>query len=572
MKKKRLRNIVIIWCVMLGAIMWFGVKLSMAYRVGISIPEFEMAFKETLKHPFLLRIAEHTAAFCIVFFIIWIVMLSYYFITYGNYRRGEEHGKAELANLYDIRRRYAQDQSMIVSQNVRIGMDAYKIKANSNVNTLIVGAPGSGKTQYLVLPNALEFNCNYIFTDTKGELLKSLGNALLQAGYTIKVLNIKDMNGSLTNSHKYNAFEYARNATDINKLITNLVANTTPKDAAKGEAFWEKGEIQLLEAIMCYVWSELPSYERNFDSVSRLLLEIQIDEENGQGAQNVVDELFEELEKKQPRHPAVLHYKGFRQTAGRTALGFLKGATSRLKDFIHDALCRLTAEDELEFHRFTTNEKMALFVITSDTDPTYNFLAGIAFTQLINILQDTADSLPTGRLPRHVAFYLDEFANTAQINHFDRVLSTCRGRNISMKIVIQTFAQLKWLYKDLWEGIAGSCGIQIYLGSAEQAAHEYFSKAAGKSTINYSSLQKDSHKVSTNINITGRDAVMQDEVRRLPWDECMVFLYGEQYIQDKKFDLLKHKNFKMIPRGGVVQPYIFDRNIEVVYEQQEYYQ
>ena len=403
------------------------------------------------------------------------------------------------------------------------------------------------------MPTSYIMQCNtsFVVLDPKGEILRDTGYLLEKEGYVIKVVDLINM----TKSHCYNPFHYIQDDKDVLKLITNLIRNTTPKGSQTNDPFWEKSETALLEALCLYLIHEAPEEEQNFTMVMEMIASAEVREDDDQ-YQSPLDELFERLEMRKPQSLAVKQYKIYKQAAGKTAKSILISVGVRLAAFNLDSIASITAIDELELEKMG-ERKTALFAVIPDNDSTFNFLIGMLYTQLFQMLYYQADIMHGGELPIPVHFMMDEFANVALPDEFDKLLSTMRSRQIFVSIIIQNLAQIKALYKDSWESIVGNCDELYYLGGNEQSTHKFMSEYLGKETLDTNTYGKStgrSGNYSTNYQQTGRELLTADEVRLLDNDYALLFIRGERPIFDKKYDILKHPNIKYT-KDGKAKPY-----------------
>ena len=385
--------------------------------------------------------------------------IGVYFSTRRNYRRGEEHGSAKWGNARRTCKKYAEKDSrknLILTQNVRIGLDGRMHRRNLNV--LVVGGSGAGKTRFYAKPNIMQANTSYVVLDPKGEILRDTGYLLERYGYDIKVLDLIHTE----RSHGFNPFVYLRDDKDVLRLVNNLIRNTTPKGAQSSDPFWERAETALLEALILYLVNEAPPEEQNFSMVMEMINAAEVREDDEEYA-SVLDELFERLAMRDPEHLAVKQYHIFKLAAGKTAKSILISCGARLAPFDIAELRELMSYDEMELDTIG-DRKTALFVIISDTDDTFNFVVAIMYSQLFNLLCDKADDIYNGRLPVHVRCLLDEFANIGQIPKFDKLIATIRSREISASIILQSQSQLKTIYKDAADTITGNCDCTLFLG------------------------------------------------------------------------------------------------------------
>ena len=508
---------------------------------------------EALNHPFQIQWTNSTLKMIGIFLIIYVLGVGMYLSSSKDYRRTEEYGSAKWANPNTVCKKYANKDyfsNKVFSQNVRMGLDGKKHRRN--LNTVVIGGSGAGKTRFYAKPNIMQCNTSFVVLDPKGEIIRSVGHLLEENGYVIKVIDLIDMSKSLG----YNPFHYIQSDKDVLKLITNLIRNTTPKGSSPNDPFWEKSETALLEALMLYLYHYAPEDEQNFTMVMEMLnyAEVKEDEED---YESPLDELFKRLEMIDSNSLALKQYKIYKQAAGKTAKSILISVGVRLAAFNLEELASLTKYDEMELEQIG-ERKTALFAIIPDNDSTFNFVVGMLYTQLFQMLYYQADYVHGGELPVPVHFLMDEFANVALPDEFDKLLSTMRSRQIFVSIILQNLAQIKALYKDSWESILGNCDETYYLGGNEQSTHKYISELLGKETLDTNTFGKSSGRsgnYSTNYQQTGRELLTADEVRLLDNNYGLLFIKGERPVKDKKYDLLKHPNIKQTLDGGC-EPYI----------------
>lgn len=505
-------------------------------------------FGNVLNHPFSFRWCDYTVRTVLIFLLVYCMGIIIYCSTRKNYRRQEEYGSARWANPKAINKKYADkdiQHNKILSQNVSIGLNGKKHRRN--LNTLVIGGSGAGKTRFYGKPNIMQCNTSYVILDPKGEILRDTGKLLEQEGYIIKVIDLINMN----HSHGYNPFAYIHDDKDVLKLITNLIRNTTPKGSQSTDPFWEKSETALLEALCLYLLNEAPEDEQNFSMVMEMIVAAE-PKEDDEDYMSPLDYLFYDLEKEKPESLAVKQYRIYKQAAGKTAKSILISVGVRLAAFNLESIMSLTCHDELELEKMG-ERKTALFAVIPDNDSTFNFLIGMLYTQLFQMLYYSADILHDGELPIPVHFVMDEFANVALPDEFDKLLATMRSRQIFVSIIIQNLAQIKALYKDSWESIVGNCDELYYLGGNEQSTHKFMSEYLGKETLDTNTYGKSSGKggnYSTNYQQTGRELLTSDEVRLLDNDYALLFIRGELPIIDKKYDILKHPNIQYTRDGN----------------------
>lgn len=517
---------------------------------------------DAMNNPFQITLCEDTPRTILVFLLIYIMGISIYISSMKNYRRKEEYGSAKWASTFQVNKKYANKkflENKLFSRNFRLGLDGKKHRRN--LNSLIIGGSGAGKTRFYGKPNIMQCNTSFVVLDPKGEILRDTGYLLEKEGYVIKVVDLINM----AKSHCYNPFHYIQDDKDVLKLITNLIRNTTPKGSQTNDQFWEKSETALLEALCLYLLHEAPEEEQNFTMVMEMIAAAEVREDD-EDYQSPLDELFERLEMRKPQSLAVKQYKIYKQAAGKTAKSILISVGVRLAAFNLDSIASITSVDELELEKMG-ERKSVLFAVIPDNDSTFNFLIGMLYTQLFQTLYYQADIIHGGELPIPVHFLMDEFANVALPDEFDKLLSTMRSRQIFVSIIIQNLAQIKALYKDSWESIVGNCDELYYLGGNEQSTHKFMSEYLGKETIDTNTYGKSSGRngnYSTNDQQAGRELLTSDEVRLLDNDYALLFIRGERPIFDKKYDILKHPNIKFT-KDGSAKPYqhgVIHHNIE----------
>lgn len=489
----------------------------------------------------------------LIFLVIYGMGIGVYLSTRRNYRRGEEHGSAKWGDARQLCKKYAdkdKQQNIILTQNTRIGLDGRK--HHRNLNVMVVGGSGAGKTRFFAKPNIMQANTSFVVLDPKGEILRDTGGLLEKQGYDIKVLDLINTE----KSHGFNPFVYLRSDKDVLRLVSNLIRNTTPKGAQSNDPFWERAETALLEALILYLVNEAPPEEQNFPMVMEMINAAEVKEEDEEYA-SVLDELFERLAMNDPEHLAVKQYHIFKLAAGKTAKSILISLGVRLEKFNLPQIASIVSYDELDIPSLG-ERKTALFAIIPDNDSSLNFIIGMMYSSIFQELYYIADHVYGGRLPVHVHCVMDEFANIALPDEFDKLLATMRSREISVSIIIQNIAQLKALFEKQWESIIGNCDEFLYLGGNEDSTHELVSKKLGKATIDtntYGQSKGRNGNYSTNWQISGRELYTPDEVRMLDNRYALLFIRGEHPTQDEKFDILHHPNIKLTADGGM-PPYM----------------
>ena len=554
-----------LWFIVAGALLsaYAGYLLNGAWEPGMEMNAFLESFNRVCAEPFANYYNETTLKAVVIALIVYATALLMYITSQRNFMPGKEFGTARFESPQMANKILAdkdENFNRILSQNVKMSLNFRRLKLNGNI--LICGGSGAGKTFYEVKPNLMQMphNCSFICTDPKGEILRSCGEMLRNNGYSVKVINLLEME----KSDCYNPFSYIREETDVVKLITNLISNTTPKGATPSDPFWEKAEGLFLQAIFYYVWLEEPPARRNFETVLQLLGEAEVTEQNKPSRLDVRMKFLEETSPLGSAHPAVKQYNKCMRGAGDTVRSIIISANSRLAFLENKQVLRLLSRDDLDLAELGIGvngdgeTKTALFCVIPDSDKSYNFIIGMLYTQIFQELYYQADFNCGGRLPIHVTFMLDEFANVALPDDYCSLLSTMRSREISSIIIIQNFAQLKALFKDTWETIPGNCDTFIYLGGNEQSTHKYVSELLGKGTIDKKSSGETKGRQgssSRNYDVLGRELFTPDEVRKLDNKKCIIFIRGFDPIMDSKFIPFGHPAFDQTA-DGKGKPYV----------------
>ncbi len=543
--------------IIIGALLaaYAGYLLNGAWHQGIEFGDFVNNMTQVLSYPLRDYYNESTLKAVIIFEIIFAMVMLMYYTSQRTMMPGREYGTARLATPKEINKVIKDKddgKNRILSQNVRMSLDTRLTKLNNNV--LIIGGSGSGKTFYEVKPNLMQRNSSFIITDPKGEILRSEGEMLKANGYNVKVINLLEMD----KSDCYNPFVYLRKETDVVKLVTNIMSNTTPKNATSSDPFWDKAEGLFLQSLFYYVWLETPIAKRNMATVMELIGKAEVTEKD---KPSELDKQMSFLEHTSPlgaNHPAVKQYKKCMRGAGDTIRSIIISANSRLAKLENKQVLRLLSKDDLNLAELGTgvsndgHTKTALFCVIPDSDKSYNFIIGMLYTQIFQELYYQADFNYGGRLPIHVTFMLDEFANVALPDDYCSLLSTMRSREISSVIIIQNLAQIKALFKDTWETIPGNCDTLVYLGGNEQSTHEYVSKLLGKATIDKKSTGESRGRQgssSRNFDVLGREIMTADEVRKMDNSKCLIFIRGLDPVLDKKYFTPKHPIFSQTADG-----------------------
>ena len=512
-------------------------------------------FSQVLERPFAIGWTPYTLKYMIGSLLLYGCGIALYYSSRENRRPGEEYGSAKWGSPKELNRKYMdhqhKDANIILTQRVRLGMDGYVTQRNMNV--LVIGGSGSGKTRYFCKPGLYSANCSYLVTDPKGELLKAAGGLLLSLGYEVRVFNLIDPE----QSDCYNPFVYVREEKDVLSLIDNLIKNTTPRNASSNDPFWEKAEVALDSALMLYLIHEAPQDEQNFETMLYMMNFADVREEDEQ-YRSPLDMLFRALEEEQPAHVAVKQYKVFKQAAGKTAKSILVTAAVRLAAFNIPQYAAMTSMDEMDFGSLG-ERKRAIFCVIPVNDSSMNYLVGMLYTQCFQELYRRADLKYNGRLPVPVRVLQDEWANVAQPESYPKILATCRSYNIGLNIIVQNVQQIKALYEKEHESIIGNCDTLLFLGGGnEPASLEFIVKLLGRETLatRTRGLTKGRNGSSTtNYQQTGRDLMTVDEVRKLDTNKAILFIRGEDPVIDRKYNLKRHPNIKLTS-DGKAKPYI----------------
>ena len=493
------------------------------------------------ENPFNIKLCENSLKTVFFFLLAYGLGIGVYLSTRKNYRKTEEHGSAKWGSAKKVNKKYKDTtdifKNKVLTQNVCIGLDGRKHRRN--LNTLVCGGSGAGKTRFYCKINLMQCNTSFVVLDPKGEMLRDTGKLLEKNGYVVKVLDLINME----KSHCYNPFVYLKNDNDVQKLVTNLFKSTTPKGSQSNDPFWDTAASMLLLSLVFYLKYEAPEDEQNFTMVMEMLRAGEVKEDDDMYL-SPLDILFDRLETKDPEHIAVKYYRDYHSGSAKTLKSIQIPLASRLEKFNLQSLSSLTITDELELSTLG-EKKTALFALIPDNDTSFNFIVSILYTQLFQQLFYTADHKYKGRLPVHVHFVMDEFANVSLPDDFDKILSVMRSREVSVSIILQNLAQLKALFEKQWESIVGNCDEFLYLGGNEQSTHKYVSELLGKETIDMNTYGKStghSGSYSTNYQIGGRELMTPDEVRMLDNKYAILFIRGERPVKDLKYDILKHPN------------------------------
>ena len=550
--KKSFRDSAPVWALFSIPVIYFALAAATVYEPGMSLLRLLPSVTELGLGR--VRWTEYSIR------AIWLSLSAYvggialYWSSRQNLRPGEEHGSARWGSVRELDRKYRdrdEEMNVILTKHLRMSLDGRKHRRN--LLQIVVGGSGSGKTRYVVKPNLMLANASFIVTDPKGEIVRAVAPLLLQKGYVVKVFDLIDP----AHSDSYNPFRYIRKDSDVFRLISNLIQNTTPKNSSQNDPFWEKSETALDAALMLYLLHEAPPWEQTMEMILTMI-EYGAAKEDSDDCKSPLDLLFEALEEEQPEHIALRQYRVFKQAAGKTAKSILVSAAVRLAAFTLPEIRGITDRDSLELEKLGERKQAVFCVIPDSNDNSMNFLVGMLYTQAFQELYYQADKVHTGPLPVPVRLMFDEFANVALPDGYARLQATMRSRNIMATVILQNISQLKALFKDDWEGIIGNADTLLYLGGNEQSTHEYVSKLLGKETISTTSSSQSrgrSGSYSRSTQQTGRELLTPDEVRMLDNNKALVFIRGERPVMDDKYELMRHPNISLTEDGGA-PPYL----------------
>ena len=564
------KNSILIPCLIIGELftMYVSYVLNGVWNNSGDIVLILNKFNVAIKNPFGNYYNANTLRAVIYGSLIYGMAVLMYVTSRRNLMHGKEYGTARFADIRMVNKALADKdecKNRILSNNVRMSIDTSVTGLNNNM--LVIGGSGAGKTFFIVKPNIMQMmlNNSFIATDPKGEIARATANMLKKNGYNVKVLNLIDM----AKSDGYNPFRYIREENDVVKLVTNIISNTTPKETASTDPFWEKSESMFLQALFYYVWLEMPPNRKNFQSVLDLLSEAEVDAKGNDSKLTKKMKQLAKTSKLKQNHPAYKQYMKVIRGAGDTVRSIIISANSRLALLENPQILRILSKDDLHLEELgigvngDKHTRTALFCIIPDSDKSYNFIVGMLYTQLFQELYFQADFRNGGKLPIQVTLMMDEFSNVALPDDFCSLLSTMRSRRISSIIIIQNLAQIKALFKDTWETITGNCDTLVYLGGNEKSTHQYISEMLGKSTIDKRSTgeTRGVHgSASRNYDVLGRELMTPDEVRNMSNKKCLIFIKGFNPIFDDKYIPFRHKNFSQTEDGGG-KAYIHDPSL-----------
>ena len=544
------------WLLPLPIVWWAALLAAGSWQTGMNLVGVFGAFSQAMNEPLAIRWTEYSVRFLFVFTLLYGAAVMVMVTGRKNYRRGAEHGSARWGNVVQTAKRYRDRQhpyrNLILTQHFQMGLDGHRHKRNTNV--LVIGGSGAGKSRSYAIPNVLQCTqgpdggCSILVSDPKAELLRKTGNALIAAGYEVRVFDLLSPDTSFC----YNPLAYVRDDKDVLRLIETLIQSTTPPGSQSADPFWTKSETALLQALVLYLIHEAPKDEQNFPMVMEMLAAAEVREED-EDFESPLDILFERLEMRDPESIAVKQYHIFKMGAGKTLKSILISVGVRLSAFNLPQIARLTYTDDLRLEEMG-EKKVALFCCLPDSDKSLNYLVGMIYGQLIQTLYYVADRKYKGRLPVPVHLLIDEAPNIAlPTDNFLPWLSTMRSRNIFCSYIAQNMAQLKALFKEQWESLVGLCDEFLYLGGNEKETHKYVSELMGKETLDtntYGHTKGRNGSYSINDQQTGRELLTPDEVRMLDNRKCILFVRGERPMLDDKYDLMHHPNIHLTEDGG----------------------
>ena len=535
-------------------IFYVGDKLAWLYRYCLGQTAFSRLFvllsniQLAFQNPFFSFHPTDMLAGLAMAACVWLIV-TYKAKNAKKYRHGMEYGSARWGTPKDIAPFVdpVPENNIILTATESLTMNSRpkQPKYARNKNVIIIGGSGSGKTRFYVKPNLMQMpkNVSYIVTDPKGSLIVECGKMLAKGGYRVKALNTINFKKSM----HYNPFAYIRSEKDILKLVNALIANTKGDGEKSSEDFWVKSERLLFCALIGYLWYEAPEEEQNFAMLLEMINAFEVREDD-ETYKNAIDLLFDDLAEEAPDHFAVRQYAKFKLAAGKTAKSILISCGARLAPFDIAELRELLSYDEMELDMIG-DQRTALFIIVSDTDSTFNFVVALMYSQLFNLLCDRADDVHGGRLPYHVRFLLDEFANIGQIPMFDKLIATIRSREMSTSIILQSQSQLKTIYKDASETIIGNCDTMLFLGGKEPSTLKEISETLGKETIdlyNTSDTRGQSRSYGLNYQKTGHELMSRDELAVMDGNKCILQLRGVRPFFSDKYDITRHKRYRQL--------------------------
>ena len=496
--------------------------------IGVFVDAIKNPFKalaELINGGYMSSYMKTLGGFSIIFAIFFIVGVAR--SAPKNEYTDFEHGSSDWSKNGEQYTVLSNKKGIILAENNYLPVDK-----RGNVNVLVVGGSGSGKSASYSIPNAYQLLGSYVFTDPKGELYDKTAGYLKANGYEIKVLNLVKPQ----NSDGYNPLMHISSEIDVDVIANTIVKGQKTGDGG-ADPFWDDSAEMLLKALIYYLMATRPEEEQNLASCAELVRAA-----NSNGGSNLLTELISKLPYD---HPARMNYKSIEIAPEKTYSSILSTLQSKLGKFDSKEIAELTSTDTIKFEDIG-NKKTAVYVISSDTHAAYDFLLTIFFSQMIQQLYNYADD-NGGALKVPTYFILDEFANIGKIPDFDKKISTSRSRKISFSVILQNLDQLEAIYEKSYETIIGNCDTHVFLGSNSYKTVEYFSKALGEKTIERDSISvsrdKQYHRTGQSYSdqVMARALMTPDELRRLDNDLCIIFEKGIKPVKANKFYYFKHK-------------------------------
>ncbi len=544
------------WLLPLPIVWWLALITAGVWQPGMDLMRLTAKLSTALEQPRDIRWTEYSGRCLLLFSFVYAVAVGMVRFSVTATRRGEEHGSAHWGEVFGIARRYRDKRggNLILTQHFTIGWDGYRHKHNTNV--LVVGGSGAGKTRGYCVPNILEAAgrnknappCSLVVTDPKSEVLRKTGALLIARGYEVRVLDLT----SPATSFCYNPLQYIQSDKDALRMIDTLIQATTPPGSKNNDPFWEKSETALLQALVLYLIHEAPEHEQNLPMVMEMLQAAEVKEDD-EDYESPLDMLFARLEMRDPESVALKQYRVYKMAAGKTAKSILVSVGVRLSAFLLPEVIKMTCTDDLHLEELG-EKKVALFCCIPDSEKSLNYLVGLMYGQLIQMLYYEADRKHKGRLPVPVHLLIDEAPNISlPTDSFLTSLATMRSRGIFTSYICQNMAQIKALFKDSWESLVGLCDEFLYIGGNEKETHKYVSEMLGKQTLSADSHSRSRGRngsYSTSTQLTGRELLTPDEVRLLDNGKAILFVRGERPMMDNKYDLKRHPNVRYTEDGG----------------------
>lgn len=544
------KNEIVLFSLLAALLAYGAMACSAIWYKGIPFADFVARFPAALLHPERFGSGEILPTFLYLGGLVWLAIFAGYILTRGNFLFGKEMGSARWGTAKEVNRHLQQESNVILSENIQMGLRMSVLDGHGRqLNTIVYGGSGAGKTFFYVLPNLLQANTSYVVVDPAGDLLRSTGSFFQKKGYCMKVLNLMEME----KSDAYNPFAYVKTQNDMQKLIDFFWSATEEQGVQKGEPFWDDAAKSLLLALAFYLWET--NDVLNFRSLSAMLAYAEPEDDEV----SALDGLFEELRAENPESVAVWLYESFCKGANKTKQSILQVLNARLFRTRTQEFEEMTAFDALHLEELYDDAAHPgiLYLVIPTVNTTYNFLVSILYMQLFEGIVNRY--LTHGACKSHLRVMMDEAANVALPRDFQKVPAVCRKYNFSIVMILQSMSQLKSMFQKEhdWEGVESNMDTEIYLGSTEQSTHEYFSKALEKRTIDYKTrgYSRGLHgNASENIQITGRELMTPDEIRSMSNKQCLVFVRDEPPVKDNKYNVTRHPNYKETAGGGA-EPY-----------------